>query len=118
MQRIEKAYPSKKRVHLFLDNARYYKNRKVLKYLQNSKIKVHYLPPYSPNLNPIERLWKWMKERVLYNTYYECFDDFRMAIFGFLGSLSKLSPNSELGHSFFSRVSDRFRAIGSPIPNS
>ena len=118
MQRIEKAYPSKKRVHLFLDNARYYKNRKVLKYLQNSKIKVHYLPPYSPNLNPIERLWKWMKERVLYNTYYECFDDFKMAIFGFLGSLSKLSPNSELGHSFFSRVSDRFRAIGSPIPNS
>lgn len=42
----------------------------------------HYLPPYSPNLNPIERLWKWMKQRV-HNTYYECFDDFKQAVFGF-----------------------------------
>jgi transposase len=118
LQKIEKAYPSKKRVHLFLDNARYYKNKKVKAFLETSKIKAHYLPPYSPNLNPIERLWKWMKERVLYNTYHECFDDFKQAVFGFLESLSRLDPKSELGQTFASRVRDRFRAIGAPIPNS
>lgn len=118
LQKIEKAYPSKKRIHLFLDNARYYKNKKVSDYLETSKIQAHYLPPYSPNLNPIERLWKWMKQRVLYNTYYEYFDDFKQAVFGFLEGLSRLDPQSELGQAFSSRVRDRFRAIGAPIPNS
>jgi transposase len=118
LQKIEKAYPFKKRIYLFLDNARYYKNQKVRAYLETSKIEAHYLPPYSPNLNPIERLWKWMKERVLYNTYYEHFDSFKQAIFGFLENLSRLDPNSELGQAFSSRVRDHFRAIGAPIPNS
>ena len=118
LQKIEKAYPKKKKVHLFLDNARYYKNQKVQAYLKTSKVQMHFLPPYSPNLNPIERVWKWMKERVLYNTYYEYFDDFKQAIFGFLESLSRLDPKSELGRTFSSRVRDHFRAIGAPIPNS
>ena len=118
LEKIEQAYPSKKRIHLFLDNARYYKNQKVKAFLETSKIEAHYLPPYSPNLNPIERLWKWMKQRVLYNTYYEYFDDFKEAIFGFLESLARLDPQSELGLAFSSRVRDHFRAIGAPIPNS
>lgn len=118
LQKIEKAYPSKKRIHLFLDNARYYKNQQVKAYLETSKIQVHYLPPYSPNLNPIERLWKWMKQRVLYNTYYEHFEDFKQAIFGFLESVSRLNPKSELGQAFASRIRDHFRALGAPVPNS
>ncbi len=66
-QKIEKAYPDKNKIHVFCDNARYYKNKQVQGYLENSKIALHFLPPYSPNLNPIERLWKWVKERVIYN---------------------------------------------------
>ena len=118
LEKIEQAYPPKKRIHLFLDNARYYKNQKVKAFLKTSKIEVHYLPPYSPNLNPIERLSKWMKQRVLYNTYYECFDDFKEAVVGFLESFSRMDPESELGLAFASRVRDHFRAIGAPIPNS
>ena len=118
LEKIEQAYPPKKRIHLFLDNARYYKNQKVKAFLKTSKIEVNYLPPYSPNLNPIERLWKWMKQRVLYNTYYECFDDFKEAVVGFLESFSRMDPESELGLAFASRVRDHFRAIGAPIPNS
>lgn len=39
------------------------KIKKLEEYLKTSKIQVHYLPPYSPNLNPIERLWKVMREK-------------------------------------------------------
>jgi len=118
LEKIELAYPTKNKIHIFFDNAKYYKNKNVIKYLENSKIKAHFLPPYSPNLNPIERLWKWMKERVLYNTYYQEFDDFKHAIFGFLESISKLDSKSALAKSFNSRIKDNFRAIGSVIPNS
>jgi transposase len=118
LKKIEEAYPAKRKIHLFLDNARYYKNRAVLSYAQTSKIELHFLPPYSPNLNPIERVWKWMKEKVTYNTYYEEFDDFKQAIFGFLESISQLDPASSWGQAFASRIRDHFRAIGAPVPNS
>ena len=114
-QKIEKAYPTKAKIHLFCDNARYYRNKAVTKHLETSKIQLHFLPPYSPNLNPIERLWKWMKERVIYNTYYQEFDDFRSAVFGFFATLSTLDAESELGQSFRSRVRDKFRPFGAPV---
>lgn len=76
LQKIECSYPLKQKVYVICDNARYYKNKTVLEYLEQSKIEMIFLPTYSPNLNPIERLWKLMKERVLYNRYYEKFDDF------------------------------------------
>lgn len=118
LDKIEKAYPFKKKIYLFADNARYYKNKAVQSHLKNSKIKLYFLPVYSPNLNPIERFWKWMKERVMYNSYYQYFDDFRQAIFGFLSSVSRFDPKSDLGQAFSSRVRDHFHAIGAPIPNS
>jgi transposase len=114
-KKLELAYPDKSRVHVFSDNAGYYRNRLVTKYLETSKIDLHFLPPYSPNLNPIERLWKWMKEKTVYNAYYEEFDDFRSAIFDFFGALSGLDPGSQLGKQFRSRVSDNFRVVNAPI---
>jgi transposase len=112
LQKIEEAYPTKKRIHLFCDNARYYRNKEVTKYLAASKIQLHFLPPYSPNLNPIERLWKWMKERVMYNTYYEYFEDFKLSVFGFFDGLSRLPSESELGQNLRSRVRDKFSPVG------
>ena len=114
-QKIEKYYSSKNKIYLFCDNARYYRNKEVKKYLETSKIKLCFLPSYSPNLNPIERLWKWMKERVIYNTYYEGFDEFRMAIMGFFSTLSTAPPESVLGKNFRSRVRDKFRPIKAPM---
>jgi transposase len=111
-RKIEDAYPRKKRVHIFCDNAGYYRNKTVTEYLQTSRIKLHFLPPYSPNLNPIERLWKWMKERVIYNTYYREFEDFKLAVFEFFATLSVLAADSVLGQDFRSRVRDKFRPIG------
>jgi transposase len=43
-------------------------------------IELLFLLPYSPNLNLIERLWKFVKKQVLYSKYYEKFEDFKAAI--------------------------------------
>lgn len=115
LETVAKAYPKKKRIHVFCDNASYQKSKKVKKHLKNSKIKLHFLPPYSPNLNPIERLWKWMKERIIYNNYYEDFCSFKLAVLGFFKTLSGLDPGSLWGKQFRSRIRDKFRAIAAPV---
>lgn len=116
-RKIEEAYPNKTSIHVFCDNAGYYRNKTVGGYLRTSRIRLHFLPPYSPNLNPIERLWKWMKERVIYNTYYSGFEEFRMAVIGFFALLPTLAKDSELGQSFRSRIRDNFSPISAPTAN-
>lgn len=65
------------KIHLILDNGRSNKNKAVQAYLDSqTKIQIHYLPPYSPNLNAIERLWKVMRECTTYNKLYPRFSDF------------------------------------------
>lgn len=73
LKRLEKEYPKVKTVHLIWDRAGYHTGQNVKEYLNktNCRIKVHYLPPRSPNLNPIERLWKIMHEHVSNNRTYE-----------------------------------------------
>jgi len=56
-----------------------YKGKKIREYLKDSRIELLYLPPYAPNLNLIERVWKFFKKKVLANTYYETFPEFREA---------------------------------------
>jgi transposase len=75
-RKLEKRHPDAEVIHIFLDNATYYKSQLVKEYLKTSRIKIHYLPGYSPNLNLIERLWKFFKKKILYNQYYEKFEDF------------------------------------------
>ena len=116
-RKIEAAYPMKRRIHIFCDNAPYYRNKAVRQHLESSRIELHFLPPYSPNLNPIERLWKWMKERVIYNTYYEYFEEFKAAVLGFFAVLSTVTEESILGQTLRGRVRDKFRPIGAPISN-
>ena len=66
-------------IYVICDNARYYRSKAVQEYLKSSRIKLIFLPPYAPNLNLIERLWKFFKKKILYNRYYETFDEFRAA---------------------------------------
>ena len=67
-------------ITLVLDNARYQKCRIVTALALELNIELLYLPAYSPNLNLIERLWKFVKKKVLYSKYYATFADFRNAI--------------------------------------
>ena len=66
-------------LYVICDNARYYRSKAVQEYLETSRVKLVFLPPYAPNLNLIERFWKFLKKKVLYNRYYETFDEFREA---------------------------------------
>jgi transposase len=71
-------------ITLVLDNARYQKCRVVQDLAKSLEIELLYLPTYSPNLNLIERLWKFVKKKCLYGKYYEDFTQFSSAISGCL----------------------------------
>jgi transposase len=67
-------------ITIVLDNARYQKCYLVQQYAKILGIELLYLPSYSPNLNLIERLWKYVKKECLYSKYYDTFDKFKTAI--------------------------------------
>jgi transposase len=73
----------------FTDNARYYRNKKLMEWLETTKIKPVFLPPYSPNLNLIERLWKFMRKKVINTCFYRTKDKFRMAILEFFENIDQ-----------------------------
>ena len=67
-------------ITLILDNARYQKCALVFYFARLLNIELLYLPAYSPNLNLIERLWKFVKKECLYSKYYDNFDAFKTSI--------------------------------------
>ena len=67
-------------ITLIMDNARYQRCHYVLEIAASLNIELLFLPPYSPNLNLIERLWKFVRKECLYDKYYENFSLFRQAI--------------------------------------
>ena len=74
-------------ITLVLDNARYQHNAAVKALAEQLGITLLFLPAYSPNLNLIERLWKFIKRRALYGRYHPTFADFQAAIQETLDSL-------------------------------
>jgi transposase len=69
---------------------------------------LHYLPPYAPNLNLIERLWWFFKKKTLWNTHYPTFAAFRGAIHHFFDNIAE--RQAEL----VSLITDKFYLIGEP----
>lgn len=93
-QDLEQRNVSAEKIYLVVDGGRYFHCKEVEKYLKTSKITLIQLPPYSPNLNLIERLWKFFHKKVLYNEYYEKFPDFVETSLDFFNNLK--SYKSEL----------------------
>lgn len=58
---VRETYPIKQKVHIILDGAGYHRTEQVKAWAYLLNIELHYLLPYSPNFNSIERLWKVMK---------------------------------------------------------
>ena len=100
------AFSKATKIHVIMDNAKANKNKKLEEFLIESRIKVHYLPPYSPNLNPIERLWKILRETKLYNRYYESSVGFFQEVRDFF---KKEVP--KIADTLISRITDNFQVV-------
>jgi transposase len=70
---------TEKQIHIILDNVRYQKCDLVRKLAEYLNIDLVFIPPYSPNLNLIERLWKFVKTR-LRSKHYDNFSLFQSTI--------------------------------------
>lgn len=81
------ANPTKRIIHIYCDSARYYISRQVADWVAKTPIELHFLPGYSPNLNPIERLWKFMRQKVIDSVYYPEFACFKEQVMTFLSQL-------------------------------
>jgi len=92
LQALRKHQP-KGWIYLFCDNAGYYQSSAVKLYAKSLAIKLIYLPAYSPNLNLIERIWKFFKKKVLYNKHYPHFSDMVSASKKFLQRIGQYQDN-------------------------
>jgi transposase len=108
LEAIEAFYPILALIHVFLDNARYHHAKLVQEWLSRPgcRIKLHFIPPYCPHLNPIERLWGVMHRNVTHNKTYATCAQFADATLGFLRE--KVPRNWA---DFCDSVTDNFRVI-------
>lgn len=94
------------RIHLILDRAGYHRAMELKKAAKKLNIKLHYLPSYSPNLNPIERIWKIMNEYARNNRFFKGAKDFREALYDFF---KKTMPS--IADSLADRINDNFQTL-------
>lgn len=95
-----------KRIHLILDQAGYHRSGLLAEHADKINIKLHFLPSYSPNLNPIERLWKVMNEHARNNKFFKGAKDFREAINGFFDLILP-----KIGNDLNDRINDNFEIL-------
>lgn len=91
LDKIQEAYSNKTTIHLIVDNAMYYKSKIIQEYLETDgcKIKFRYLPPYSPNLNFIERLWHYLHKHGIGTKRRDSFKEFETDVRKFFDSTLK-----------------------------
>ncbi len=94
MRKIRNSEDITKEIIIFLDNVSYQRNQRVKDEAKKLNIKLKFLPTYSPNLNLIERLWKFVKNEFLYSIYYEKYKDFKSALSNGINNCYKEHKNS------------------------
>jgi transposase len=96
LKKIELYYPEAQTISLVLDNAAAHRSFLVKDYVENSKLKLVYLPPYSPNLNLMERVWGLLRRKLLGNLFNETFADFKKSIKTFFSKTIKVKKEEWL----------------------
>lgn len=86
LEYLEQLYPLAATIYVILDNAKYHYSKAVKEWVENSRVQLVFLPSYSPELNLIERLWRIFKKNVLYNRFFESFEDFKVACIDFFAN--------------------------------
>lgn len=88
-EKLIEANPDKEIIYVIADNARYNRNKMLQEWVKSTKIKQVFLPAYSPNLNLIERLWKFMRKKVIDPVFYRTKDEFRSGILSFFENIDR-----------------------------
>ncbi|WP_035566156.1 IS630 family transposase [Hymenobacter sp. IS2118] len=103
------AHPDKARIYVVCDNARYYKNQELRAWLADKPICQVFLPPYSPNLNLIERLWKYLRQKIINTTFYRTKGQFKTAVLNFFDRLP------EFGQDLASLLTRKFHILDAQL---
>ena len=106
LYKLRAQYSDYKQIHFILDGAGYHKSKIVTEKAKELNIKIHILPPYSPNLNPIERLWKVMNEHIRNNYFFSSVKIFKERVDDFFQTTL---PN--IADSLDSRINDNFQRL-------
>jgi len=88
-EKLIEANPKAKTIYVIADNARYNRNKLLKEWVATTKIVQVFLPPYSPNLNLIERLWKFMRKKVIDPVFYRTKDEFRANVLSFFENIAQ-----------------------------
>lgn len=110
--KLREIYPKNKnpKIHIIADQGSYNTSKKTKEAAKTEGIILHFLPPYSPNLNPIERLWKVMNEYARNNQFFKTGREFKEKINNFF---NKTWPS--IADSMNSRINDNFELIKSTV---
>lgn len=94
LEGVIKFYREAGKIVMVLDNARAHHAKFLKPFLEEVKDKLElvFLPPYSPNLNPIERVWKFMRKKVTHNTFFSTFTKFLEVLKSFFNRFKSLAP--------------------------
>ena len=66
------AYPGTSKIIMVLDNVAYHHARRIKEWLsKQNRLELFFLPPYSPDLNAIERVWWYMRKKITHNRYIQ-----------------------------------------------
>ncbi len=95
LKKVLQTYRDAPKIIMVVDNVPFHHSRKLKEWLkQHPKLELIYLPPYSPELNPIERVWWWMRKKITHNRYVKSLKE-RKKIFWQMFS-HYLVPNEKL----------------------
>ncbi len=88
LEELGKRNPKVEKIKVFIDNARYFKKLEKDNLIADQRIEIIWLPTYAPNLNLIERLWRFMKKKVLKNKFHGTAKGFREKVEEFFDNIS------------------------------
>ena len=87
-------YPKAVKLITVLDNARAHHSKELEPFLEmyKDRLELLFLPPYSPDLNPMEWFWKFLRKKITHNTFFGNFKDFQRALIKFIVKHKSSSP--------------------------
>ena len=106
---LKVSYPTASKIHVILDQGSYNTSKATEEVAKRLNITLHHLPPYSPNLNPIERVWKVMNEFTRNNRFFKSSGEFKEAVMSFFDKTwDTISPGMRV------RINDNFQTLTNP----